>query len=57
MNRRQKTHIDYMMLRASKKKPFYFFTLGHSTENLHFYKNLFIVCNTYKSKYLKKKLY
>lgn len=43
-------HVDYMRLRASsEKKPFYFFTLGHSTENLHFFikKNLFIVCNTF----------
>ena len=30
-------HVDYMRLRASsEKKPFYIFTLGHSTENLHF---------------------
>ena len=43
-----KVHVDYMRLRASsEKKPFYFFTLGHSTENLHFYKNLFIVCNKF----------
>lgn len=42
-------------LRASKKshkEPFllthrvYFFTHGQSTKNLHFYKNLFIVCNS-----------
>lgn len=33
-----------MRLRASseKKAILYFFTLGHSTENLHFYKKKFI---------------
>lgn len=43
----QNTHIDYMRLRASSEKShFIFFTLGHSTANLHFYKNI------YKKNYL-----